>query len=94
MLIDLGFYSRPEPKKGDAYKSIEVWLKKKKLSKFLDSFLNSGYDNLQELLFQMGTEERLTQYDLAKFLGINDASEQKAILEKLLEGIEFHKLLV
>ena len=59
-----------------------------RLERFLANFEESGYDDYENLLFQMSTSNCLTDQSLREEVGVEDRKAREKILSQLNEGRE------
>lgn len=66
--------------------SISEWLRSLRLERFLVKFEESGYDDYENLVFQMSTSNCLTDQSLREEVGIEERKAREKILSQLNEG--------
>ena len=64
-------------------RSIQKWLYKERLSKYINNFINAGYQSLELLLIQMASKYKLNDKILKNDIGIYNDEDRKKILESL-----------
>ena len=73
---------------------IYQWLKTIKIENYLENFINGGYHCIELMLFQMGSQNPITDSILKDDLGINKIGHRARIINKLLEdGKKFNNKL-
>ena len=66
--------------------TIEEWLISLNLEEWIDNFIYTGYDDFENVLLQMTTDDPITIYTLENDIKIYDQTVQRIICSKLLEG--------
>ena len=67
-------------------RSIQKWLHKEKLSKYINNFINAGYQSLELLLIQMASKYKINDKILKNEIHINNEEDRKNILKYLEEN--------
>jgi hypothetical protein len=66
--------------------SIQKWLNKEKLQKYINNFINAGYQSLELLLIQMASKFKMNDEILKNDIHINNEEDRKIILKSLEEN--------
>ena len=64
-------------------RSIQKWLNKEELSKYINNFIDAGYQSLELLLIQMASKYKITEQILRNEIFINNEEDIKKIIKSL-----------
>ena len=64
-------------------RSIQKWLYKERLSKYISNFIDAGYQSLELLLIQMASKYKLNDKILKNEIGIYNEEDRKNLLDSL-----------
>ena len=70
--------------------SIQRWLNKERLSKYINNFINAGYQSLELLLIQMASKFKLNDKFLKNEIHIINDEDRKFILKSLEKNSEIY----